>query len=848
MRPRHLVGLLATLAGVTIRGTALAQAPEQTLVEVRLGRLVSRTLEAWRAGDAALLPVGAMLGLAEIRGGVTGAVATATLEPAGTVIRVDATLRVAAVDRQTLPLDSTRVLARDGEVYLDAAVLGRLLGVDVQVDWSELRVDVPEAGNLPVARRIEREEARRVLLAEQGGGAGLTEVAVPPARWDGLVVDYLAQAGGRDPLAAANLQLGLGAELLGGSLEVLAQSAGLGSGARGEVGASWLGVWPESIRLRQLRLGDAYATGPRARAIRGASATNAPYVRDQFLHDAAFDGMTGPGWTVEAWAGGGLVAFDSSDALGRYSVEVPVRYGENPVEFIAYGPNGEVRSFSRTYQAVQSQLPARTFEYGLAAGACRRVACDGSANVDLRYGASDRWTVRGGLEASSRAAGSLLQPYAVLTATPVNPLAVELEALAQGYLRAALRFQPTADLRLGAEAAAFNTGVEAPVLTAAGQTSQARVGLFWRPVPSNPFLYVDGTVEHAGTRSGDRNSLRLGASLQRAALRVAPYVRVLRSGGASFTPDGTFVGVSGYLLPGPRAGPVLNGLWTKGRVEVGGGGFSALELSLARNLAHSLRLEGGVAWRLGERTQLTLGVATAFPALRAGASVASVPGGAVSSQYVQGSVVWNRAAGRLTPTPGPSLERAGVAGHVFLDRNADGRRDPGEPGLAAVRLVVGSISVTTDSLGRYEAWNLLPFQAVVISVDTLSLESPLLVPLAPAVRLATAPNRFVALDLAVAEATVLDGEVRRTADDGGRPMPGVDVVVREVRTGRTLRTRTFGDGTFYLTGVLPGEWEVTVDPATVKRLGLAATTVRRLVRPEDLAGGVAGVVVAVGAE
>ncbi|HSE28577.1 MAG TPA: carboxypeptidase-like regulatory domain-containing protein [Gemmatimonadales bacterium] len=848
MRARRTLGLLAALAAATAPRPAAAQAPEPTLLEVRLGRIVTRTVEAWRAGDVALLPVGAVLALAEVRGAVSGAVATARLEPNGTAIRVDAAARTASLDRQMLPLEASQVLAADGEVFLDATVLARLLGVDFLVDWGELRVDVPEAGALPVARRIEREEARRVLLAERGGGGAVTEVAVPPARWDGLVVDYLAQAGGRDPLAAANLQLGVGADLLGGSLEVLAQSAGLGAGAEGELGASWLGVWPASERLRQVRLGDAYATGPRARALRGASATNAPYVRDQFLHDAAFDGMTGPGWTIEAFAGGSLVAFDSSDAYGRYSVEVPVRYGENPVEFVAYGPNGEVRSFTRTYQAVQAQLPARAFEYGAAAGTCRRAACDESANLDLRYGASDRWTVRGGLEASTRAAGMLLQPYGAVTATPVNPLAVELEVLAQGYLRGALRFQPTADLRLGVEAARFDAEVTDPVLTAAGQTSQARLGLFWRPVPSNPFLYVDGSVEHAGTRSGDRTAVRLGASLQRSALRVAPYVRVTSTGGRSFMPDGTFVGVSGYLLPGPRAGPILNGLWTRGRVEVRGAAFSALELTLARNLTPAVRLEGGVAWREPERTVVTLGVTTAFPALRAGAAVASAPGGALTSQFVQGSVVWNRAAGRLATTPGPSLERAGVAGRVFLDRNADGRRGPDEPGLGALRLTVGSTSVTTDSLGRYEAWNLLPFEAVVVTLDTLSLESPLLVPAVPALRLVPAPNRFVTLDVAVVEATVLDGAV--VLRDGGatRPLPGVDVVVREVRTGRVLRTRTFGDGTFYLTGLVAGEWEVAVDPAAAERLGAASTAVRLVVRLEDLAAGVAGVVVEVGGE
>ena len=62
MARRRLLCLLALAAGLGIAGGAEAQAPEPTLLEVRLGRLVSRTLEAWRAGDAALLPVGAVLG------------------------------------------------------------------------------------------------------------------------------------------------------------------------------------------------------------------------------------------------------------------------------------------------------------------------------------------------------------------------------------------------------------------------------------------------------------------------------------------------------------------------------------------------------------------------------------------------------------------------------------------------------------------------------------------------------------------------------------------------------------------------------------------------------------------
>jgi len=44
---------------------------------------------------------------------------------------------------------------------------------------------------------------------------------------------------------------------------------------------------------------------------------------------------------------------------------LPVRYGENPVDFVAYGPFGEIREFNRTYRVLGELLPAGRFEYGL---------------------------------------------------------------------------------------------------------------------------------------------------------------------------------------------------------------------------------------------------------------------------------------------------------------------------------------------------------------------------------------------------------------------------------------------------------------------------------------------------
>ena len=68
------------------------------------------------------------------------------------------------------------------------------------------------------------------------------------------------------------------------------------------------------------------------------------------------------------------------------------------MDFVAYGPFGEVRRFNRNYRVNGDVIPDRKVEYGLAVGACRTDACQASANLDLRYGLSSRWTVRGGVD------------------------------------------------------------------------------------------------------------------------------------------------------------------------------------------------------------------------------------------------------------------------------------------------------------------------------------------------------------------------------------------------------------------------------------------------------------------
>src|SRR5207245_11526144 len=124
---------------------------------------------------------------------------------------------------------------------------------------------------------------------------------------------------------------------------------------------------------------------------------------------------------------------------------------------------------------------------------------------------------------------------------------------------------------------------------------------------------------------------------------------------------------------------------------------------------------------------------------------------------VRGSVLWDRAAGRLTTAPGPSLGRSGGSGRVFLDENADGVQNPGERGVPGVRVRVGTSTAVSDSDGEFRVWDIVPFEPVSVQVDSLSLSSPLLVPAFASALLEPGPNRFRRLNLPLLRAGARGG-------------------------------------------------------------------------------------------
>jgi hypothetical protein len=820
---------LALLAGLQV------QVPQDTaepvVIELRIARITGATVQGYRVRSEVLLPLSQFFQLAEIRHRLTpeGRL-EAAVDPGNRRIVIDPRGDSMYYGDHRVRIEREFIRFDAPELYVGSERLGDLLGVMFAVDWSDLSATVIDATSLPIARRLRREAAREAYLRHPNGIRPDLTIGLQRPAWDGVVLDYSLFSPSNDPVGGTTYGFGLGADVAGGSLEMLGQSVGGAERGQVRVEGSWTGVWRENRWVKQLRVGNVPSSGPRSRALEGVMLTNAPYVRPSLLGSLRYAGRLEPGWSVEAYRGGDLVAFDSADAAGGFAIDLPVRYGENPVDFVAYGPFGEVREFNRTYRVLNELLPARRFEYGLAGGRCPAATflCDATANLDLRYGVTRRWTVQGGLDQYWRdSLPDRTHPYASIVGNPTNSWSVQSDLVVSGLARGAVRYEPSVDLRLEGEYVHF-TSDSTSVLVVPGRRSQWALNGFFRPRTSTGFFFFDGRLERVETDAGPLTRARLGASLQTNELRLLPYIRTEH--GEAIAGDREIAGLSTFLMPRPRWGALLSQVLFRTNAEVERqSGLLMWSAFASRPIAKGIRLEIGSSWLRGDAgLTYTVTITSYFQAMRLVTSVLAPPGQPVSgTQFLQGSVLWDSRTSHLAVAPGPALERSGLAGEVFIDDNANGIRDIGERGVRNARVLIGSLSALSDSTGSYHVWDLVPFEPVVVTIDSLSLESPLFVPLFARTSIVPGPNRYRTLDIPVVEAGIIEGRVSRHEAGIG----GVTLILTDRRSGSRRTLITFNDGAFYLMGVQPGDYELSVEPQVLEALAVDAQPLRFTLGP-----------------
>ncbi len=824
-----IAGAAVPLRGAVQQDTSIIEA----FVELRLFRGTHTIVNVLVRDSTILVSVPEFLNLTEIR--------TTTLEPGRRLfsviepenLRVGFDTESGAVRRgdSTHTLGSEQFVWKGRVLYAATQALARAYGIRMTVDWDDLRIVVRDSEQLPVARRLERLRRRAMLATVRSSARPAYALPVRQGFASGAVLDWAANSSTVDPFGTASLDLGFGTQMAGGSLEIRHRQQTFSGTHSTTSEASWSKAWSGSRWLGQLRVGDAFSTGRSPRRLRGVSLTNAPFVRPRDFATAWFDHPLPEGWELELYRSGRLIGFAGPDELDDFRFSLPVRYGVNPFELVAYGPQGEVRRFRRSYVVPSTRLPAGRFEYSLAAGTCTADPCRTTVNVDTRYGVSRRLTLQAGADFFWRdSLPNLWHPYGLVSYELTRSLNVTAEAVANASTGGRIEYVPSSDFEFTVEHVEFRSGSPTPLLGSTTLERRTRGFMFWRLAGHDqaPFVRLSAMrteatkLRSASVRFSTTGRAR-GTHIEVGVERRNRWVDGLSGSG------NTILDVTANRVLAAST-PWLRSMFVRGRLAVDvDSGLTRAAALVARPITSDLRVELETGWERGLRGfTIDLTVVTAFPTARAVShNRYTALDGIRGNQRIEGSVMWDRRSGRLGLGDGRSLGRAGISGLVFFDGNGNGRRDAAEAGVPNIRIRIGSKGERTDSLGRFDSWDLVPFEPVRLEIDSLSIANPMWVPATPVMSATPGPNSFTVVHIPLVRAGELSGRV--TFADG-TPIGGVRIDL--VRAPSVLmQTTSFSDGAFSFFGIPPGRYNLQVSANHLDQLGATADSVSLVMDP-----------------
>lgn len=827
MRPGLRCALVALALSSTVSPLRASQPQEvdleEAILEVQFGRLATTTVLALKQDDVALLPLGRLLAIGEVEVTIDSAgVLVATWQPGAVSIRLDPATSLALVDGQPIAYPAGSVVWTGDELYASAAPLDLVFRVQVDVDWTELTAQITNPEVFPLARRLDREARQRAVMDSWNPPPPALTLSESRPPFDGFVADWQALYALENPTGTAAYRIGVGAAVWGGSLQLTSQSAGPLANGGHRVDATYLQVWRDQAWLRQLRLGDAFTSGPRPRGLRGVSLTNTPFIRPRAFSTTPFIGTAGPGWDIEVRQSGRIIDFSQADEQGSFALDIPINYGENPIQVVAFGPHGQVVTADHLVEVGFNRLPGGTFEYGASVGDCRSILCQATANLDAHYGVTDRITLRTGVEQFWRdSLPDLFHPYVGAAAALTPAWQLSAQAVANGFVRGIVGYSRSINFRARGGFTEFVGSPVAPIFTDSSRVRTFEGDLFWRtPGILRDFFLELGAV-HEVLRTGSRSRFLASQTLQFDNTRLNVGARLLRQRSRDFSRTDLFPFVGATAM---ARGFGNEPLWIRAGIEARNvSELWRIGAQVARQFTRELRLEVGAEYFAVGGTVLTLSLTASLPFAQATSlsEYTSQRRGVGTQQYLQGTVQWDRVGNRLAFGSLPGLQRGGVAGYVFLDTNANGVRDPGEPPIEGVNVYAGLDGARTDSAGFYGIWDLVPFELERLRVDSLSIANPLWVPMFPDVELPITPASYRQIDIPIVIAGEVSGTVVVRRKDGSEfgfgPIP---LSLVNVETGRRVEFESFSDGEFYLFGIHPGEYRIEADETQLARYRL----------------------------
>jgi hypothetical protein len=766
-------------------------------------------------------------------------------------------------EKNTVQIVNKEQALQPGDIYdtpegwcIDTRTLAKWLGATLTPNLYEAVLQLDSATPLPFIEAIERKSrAARLQGQKTFDLADLPHAKVPYRAWrtpsvDAIVDFAFARGNGAGNGVHAQYQIYASGEVAGVSVD-----ARLASDSQGA---------PDTLRVRAYRndpdgqmLGPLKATQAAVGDVelysgnlagaggigRGAFVSNRPLNRSTSFGKTVLRGALPAGWDAELYRNGQLLAFQSGTPDGRYEFDVDLIYGNNDLEVVLYGPQGQIRREKQTIPVGYGAVAPGKFEYWAGVIQQNHDLIDfhdptGSLGGGWQYGFGTQYGVDNrtvlGATAESQVYEGRRRDYGELDVQrAIGPMVVDLTASQE--FGAGQAYRATALARIGKLNITADTfyldGDFASGEVPDGERSEQNIEI--EDIFGSKRLVVPVAVGFNRTVRTDGQTvtkwlvraslilprLSLTAALTNTSASRGPYDD--RGTSIEMLANTRFLGFTvradaSYRLSGPQRG------------------FDSAQLTFERALTERSDLRMDMRYDAVQKlTSFQAAYVRQFRRLALNVGATADSNGAIGANL---GVTFS-----FTPDPfgdgvrfsnNKLAERGEAAVSVFLDKNGDGVRSPGEEPLAGVGITAGQYgsSEPTDKQGHAVVEDLNPYEKVVIGVDESTLPDPFLVPVEKGIVVTPRPGIPAKLEIAVAPTGEIEGEVHGSEDT---PTAGVALELVD-RSGKVAATAlTEYDGYFLFEQVPYGHYTVRLSTGSARALGTARETGKAAVIAED---------------